>query len=127
MRSISIIFQTKMFLVILALLILYTFIFAPIGFNQTIMWGWFDKFNFYIKFYFQFILIFYSVCYGILTLTKKRTNKYISIIHTIIIFTSMLLLKPQTEDIFGLLSILSLVSFLINVTISLKKSKFSIN
>ena len=38
MKLLSSIFQTKMFLVTLILLIIYSFIIAPTGFNRTISW-----------------------------------------------------------------------------------------
>ena len=122
MKFLDAIFKTKMFLVILMLLIIYFFIFAPTGFNRTIMWGIFDKLNYFIKFYFPFILIFYFLTYGILSLLKKKTNKILSIIHTMIIFFSMLILKPKNEDIFVIISLLAFVVFLINIILSLKIS-----
>lgn len=120
MKLLSSIFQTKMFLVTLILLIIYSFIIAPTGFNRTISWGEFDKLIYFIKTYFQIILIFYLLCYGALTLIKRKTNEYISIIHTVITLISMLLLKQQAENVFGLFSVLSFVCFLINMVFSLK-------
>ena len=58
MKLLSSIFQTKMFLVTLILLIIYSFIIAPTGFNRTISWGEFDKLIYFTKTYFQIILIF---------------------------------------------------------------------
>ena len=120
MKFLDSIFKTKMFLVILILLIIYLFIFAPTGFNRTIMWGIFDKLNYFIRLYFPFVLVFYSLTYGILYLLKKKTIKNLSIIHTIIIFFSMLILKLQNEVILVILSILSFAVFLINLILSLK-------
>ena len=120
MKFLDSIFKTKMFLVILILLIIYLFIFAPTGFNRTIMWGIFDKLNYFIRLYFPFVLVFYSLTYGILYLLKKKTIKNLSIIHTIIIFFSMLILKSQNEVILVILSILSFAVFLINLILSLK-------
>lgn len=101
MKLLSSIFQTKMFLVTLILLIIYSFIIAPTGFNRTISWGEFDKLIYFTKTYFQIILIFYLLCYGTLTLIKRKTNEYISMIHTVITLISMLLLKQQAENVFG--------------------------
>lgn len=120
MKLLSSIFQTKMFLVTLILLIIYSFIIAPTGSNRTISWGEFDKLIYFIKTYFQIILIFYLLCYGTLTLIKRKTNEYISMIHTVITLISMLLLKQQAENVFGLFSVLSFVCFLINMVFSLK-------
>ncbi|CAI9673214.1 hypothetical protein EAVNNN508_00576 [Elizabethkingia anophelis] len=120
MKLLSSIFQTKMFLVTLILLIIYSFIIAPTGFNRTISWGEFDKLIYFTKTYFQIILIFYLSCYGTLTLIKRKTNEYISMIHTVITLISMLLLKQQAENVFGLFSVLSFVCFLINIVFSLK-------
>ncbi len=61
MKLLSSIFQTKMFLVTLILLIIYSFIIAPTGFNRTISWGEFDKLIYFTKTYFQIILIFLLV------------------------------------------------------------------
>ena len=120
MRLINTIFQTRMFLVVLTLLLSYIFVFAPTGFNRTIMWGLIDQLNHYIEIYFPFILIFYLLSYGIVFLAKKKTNKNVSILHAITIFASMLLLKSQ-GNLFFLLTILSFALFLANMILSLKK------
>lgn len=121
MRFIKTVFETKMFLVILTLFILYVTFFAPSGVNRTIMWGAFDKLGHYNKLCFQFILLFYFLLYGILSLFKRKTNKKISIFQTITIVISILILKQQPTFIFLILSLLSLILFIINVILSVKK------
>lgn len=116
------IFKTKMFFIVLILFILHTFLFAPSGFNRIITWGLFDKLNYYIKIYFSFTLIFYFFGYGILYFLKKKTNKYLSVIHTIIIFIIILTLKNQTEHIITYFSLLAFIIFSMNIIISLEKT-----
>ena len=120
MKLLDKVFKTKMFFVVLILFTLYTFILASTGFNRTINWELFDKINYYIKIYFPFILIFYFIGYGILYFLKQKTNKYLSITHTVFILITILTIKNQTNDIITYFSLLGFIIFIINIARSKK-------
>jgi len=121
MKFINRIFQTKLFLIILILMIIYSFFLAPTGFNRTISWNWIDKLNHDIKFFFPLILLFFTVCYGILSLFKKRTDKNLSIIHIILIILTITQIKLHNDYFFFILSVISFVTLLVNIILSLRK------
>lgn len=120
MKYVNIIFQTKMFLVVLILLSIYQIFFAPTGFNQIISWGWIGKINHYLKLFLPFVLFFFVLSYGILSLLKREMHRNLSIMHVVTIILIITQIKQQNEFYHVMLSMIFFSLFFANIIISLK-------
>ena len=120
MNYLKILFNKNMFLVTLVLLLIYNFALMPNGINKTISWNPIDKFAFYFKWYFDLILLIYTIGYSFLAISKKNTLISISVIHTIIISISLFVINSVFDEIIFLINILSIILFITNLIFSIK-------
>lgn len=109
-----------MFLITLVLLLIYNFVLMPNGINKTISWNPIDKFAFYFKWYFDLILLIYTIGYSFLAISKKNTLISISVIHTIIISISLFVINSVFDEIIFFINILSIILFITNLIFSIK-------
>jgi hypothetical protein len=98
---------------------LFTRRYKEYGINKTVGWAWnitdFSPIIFLLSFY-LFLMV-----YGIIALSKRKTNFNFSILHLIIIIGSLILLEKNEKGYLMIFNLLSLIVFFINLYKSLKK------
>lgn len=126
MRHIKLIFQKRLFLVILIIFIGFSLITQVEGINRTVNWSWIDDAIFYSPIIYIYFFYLFFIIYGVLTLLKKQTNLLYSIIHCILIIISAIFYENYNSEILLLFDFLSLFLFTANVSWSLWNKRSNI-
>ena len=119
MKYFKIVFSKKMYQITLIFLVLYILVFLPTGINKTIPWNWIGEFAILVKLYFGIILLIYFLGYGLISLLKRNTSVNISIIHSVVIFFSLLLSNTNFNDIIVIINLISFILYIINIFFSI--------
>jgi hypothetical protein len=122
-KLINWLFQKGVFLIVLIVFIMFNIFSKFEGLNKTIGWGWnlFNDLLFISPYIYIFLFYLFLVVYASLTITKKETNKFYSILHLVIISVSAFILENYHWEILLFLNLISSSVFLLNVYWSLKK------
>lgn len=121
-------FQKRMVIIIFLIFILINLFanrYKHYGINKTVGWAW--DINMINISPLIFLLLFYVflLTYGIIALSKRKTNFKLSILHTAIILTSAILMEINEIEILMVLNILSLTVFSTNLFGTFTKYKHS--
>jgi hypothetical protein len=124
-KLINLIFQKGMFFIVLIIFIVFNIFSKFEGINKTIGWGWnlINDLIFVSPFVYIFLFYLFFIVYVGLTITKKETNKFVSILHFFLIGFSALMLEKNNFEILLLLNLMSGSVFLLNIYWSIMKPK----
>lgn len=88
--------------------------------NRSIGWGWdITNFLFWISFYNFLLLLINLIGYLFLLILKRRTNYFLSILHSVLLVLSFVIFQFEIEIVVFYLFILVVV-FILNLTFSTK-------
>ena len=124
MMSITELIEKRMFLLILATILLSIILGGghPVGINKTVGWAW-DVSNWMYWFvYLNWIILF---GYGFLSLKKYRSNRYLSGVHLILILVSFLIneLLYFNINMIVIFNTVIIIIFIINLIISVSAKR----
>lgn len=122
MKLINLIFQKKMFLVVVVIFTVLNYISQFDGINKTVGWNWIDLLIFYSPIIYMYLFFLFIIVYSILALIKRLTNFLYSTIHTILIIASAVLFEKYYIQTLLLFNLLSVLIFVLNVYWSLTQS-----
>lgn len=118
MKLLRYFFQKRMVFILFLIFIfinVFTERYKHFGISKTVGWAWninmtnFSPLIFLISFY-VFLLV-----YGIIALSKRKTNLKLSILHTAVILVSVILIETDKIEILMICNILSLTAFFTNL------------
>ncbi len=118
MKLLRYFFQKRMVIILFLIFILINLFanrYKHFGINKTVGWAWdINIINLSPLFFLIFFYVF-LLTYGIIALSKRKTNLKLSILHTAIILTSAILMEINKIEILMVFNILSFTIFSANL------------